>query len=66
MRRKDIDMEKELKEEALHKLTTKERELRKHIEDLIASHAKSTKVQQLNGRQLNGEAKKGKKRKVPS
>jgi len=77
VRYRDICNEKEQKEDALHNLTTKERELRKRIEDLYTPHAQvdSTAAplklanSKLNGyikATTNGTSKKVKKRKVPA
>jgi len=41
VRSKDVSKEKEKKEEALFKLTTKEREVRKRIEDILEAHNRS-------------------------
>ncbi|KAJ7619073.1 hypothetical protein DFH06DRAFT_1306290 [Mycena polygramma] len=75
----DIAKEKEKKEEALYRLTTREREIRKRIEDIVepynrsrcldpgAAPLKSSKL--VNGSdkgKTNGDSKKGKKRKNPS
>lgn len=73
IRAKDVTKEREKKEEALLRLTTRERELRKRIEDIVepfnrscidpstAAPLKSSKL--ING---NANSKKGKKRKNPS
>lgn len=82
VRHKDVCKEKERKEEALLKLTTREREIRKRIEDIVDPHGhncnepsskaplKSHNVKLSNGHakgKMNGDAlKKGKKRKVPT
>jgi COMPASS component SPP1 len=83
VRRRDVEKEKECKEEALMKLTTKEREIRKRIEDMVDPLGTSCNQQpigkiplkSLNGKlanghatkgKMNGDSKKGKKRKVPS
>ena len=76
IRSKDISKEKEQKDEALIKLTTRERELRKRIEDIVDPHSQdakgtpkktSLKLSNANGRPnitYNGDpARKGKKRK---
>ncbi|KAJ6575165.1 hypothetical protein B0H19DRAFT_1254764 [Mycena capillaripes] len=80
IRGNDIAKEKEKKEEALYRLTTREREIRKRIEDIVEPHnrsrcldpgaapLKSSKL--VNGNaakgKTNGDSKKGKKRKNPS
>ncbi|KAK2461885.1 hypothetical protein APHAL10511_006348 [Amanita phalloides] len=77
IRSKDISREKEQKEEALAKLTTRERELRKRIEDIVDPHGQdakgtpkktSLKTSSTNGRPnsaQNGDpTRKGKKRKT--
>lgn len=77
-----MNKEKEKKEEALTKLTTKEREIRKRIEDIVDPHSgncndlpskaplKPSNAKLTNGHtkgKTNGDnAKKGKKRKAPS
>ncbi|KAJ7254067.1 hypothetical protein B0H12DRAFT_1115786 [Mycena haematopus] len=80
IRGKDIAKEREKKEEALYRLTTREREIRKRIEDIVepynrsrcldpgASPLKSSKLVNGNakGKITNGDSKKGKKRKNPS
>ncbi|KAJ7038152.1 hypothetical protein C8F04DRAFT_1089730 [Mycena alexandri] len=76
IRGKDIAKEKEKKEEALYKLTTRERELRKRIEDIVEPFNRSkcldpalqsSKLVNGNAKgKTNGDAKKGKKRKNPS
>ena len=71
--------EKEKKEEALYRLTTREREIRKRIEDIVepynrsrcldpgATPLKSSKLVNGNAKgKTNGDSKKGKKRKNPS
>lgn len=76
IRSKDIYKEKEQKDEALIKLTTRERELRKRIEDIVDPHGQdakgtpkksSLKLSNVNGRPnlaYNVDpARKGKKRK---
>lgn len=73
IRAKDITKEKEQKEEALAKLTTRERELRKRIEDLVDPTSreikdtpikKPLKLSNSNGRSKTGHfVQKGKKRK---
>ena len=73
IRAKDISKEKEQKEEALAKLTTRERELRKRIEDLVDPHGpdvkdtprkKPLKLSNSNGHTRAGAfVQKGKKRK---
>ncbi|KAF8745555.1 hypothetical protein AX14_006878 [Amanita brunnescens Koide BX004] len=77
IRSKDITKEKEQKDEALIKLTTRERELRKRIEDIVDPHGQdakgtpkksSLKLSNANGRPnsaYNGDlVRKGKKRKA--
>lgn len=79
IRSKDVSKEKEKKEEALLKLTTREREIRKRIEDIVepfnrscidpftAAPLKSSKLVNGSGKsKSNGDSKKGKKRKNPS
>lgn len=81
MRQKDICQEKEKKEEALSSLTTREREIRKRIEDIIDPQGRNctdpddADAKQPNLKQPNGSSrgkanadtsKKGKKRKAPS
>lgn len=80
IRGKDIAKEREKKEEALYRLTTREREIRKRIEDIVepynlsrcldpgAAPLKSSKLVNGNakGKATNGDSKKGKKRKNPS
>ncbi|KAJ7169926.1 hypothetical protein C8R46DRAFT_1265823 [Mycena filopes] len=76
IRARDIAQEKEKKEEALYKLTTRERELRKRIEDIIEPFNRSKCLDPalqssklVNGSakgKTNGDSKKGKKRKNPS
>ncbi|KAJ7181705.1 hypothetical protein C8R43DRAFT_1055442 [Mycena crocata] len=79
IRAKDVAKEKEKKEEALLRLTTRERELRKRIEDIVepfnrscidpstAAPLKSSKLVNGNAKgKTNGDNKKGKKRKNPS
>ncbi|KAF7347794.1 hypothetical protein MVEN_01536900 [Mycena venus] len=81
IRGKDIAKEREKKEEALYRLTTREREIRKRIEDIVepynrsrcldpgaAAPLKSSKLVNGNakGKTTNGDSKKGKKRKNPS
>ncbi|KAJ7786368.1 hypothetical protein B0H16DRAFT_28698 [Mycena metata] len=76
IRGKDIAKEKEKKEDALYKLTTRERELRKRIEDIVEPFNRSkcldpalqsSKLVNGNAKgKTNGDAKKGKKRKNPS
>jgi COMPASS component SPP1 len=79
IRGKDIAKEKEKKEEALYRLTTREREIRKRIEDIVepynrsrcldpgATPLKSSKLVNGNAKgKTNGDSKKGKKRKNPS
>ena len=79
IRYKDVCKEKEMKEEALDKLTLRERDLRKRIEDTHDPHASNTKesnsapVQLSTIKLVNGHTKskvtttekKGKKRKAP-
>ncbi|KAK7064190.1 hypothetical protein R3P38DRAFT_29481 [Favolaschia claudopus] len=80
IRSKDVAKEKEKKEEALDRLTTREREIRKRIEDIVEPYnrsrcldpssapLKSSKL--VNGnpkvKPTNGDSKKGKKRKNPA
>lgn len=82
MRHRDVCKEKEKKEDALLNLTTREREIRKRIEDIIDPHGhncndpitksplKSSNTKLMNGHtkgKMNGDTtKKGKKRKAPS
>ncbi|KAI3622093.1 phd transcription [Moniliophthora roreri] len=82
LRAKDVAKEKEKKEDALAKLTTKEREIRKHIENLTdgdeeaepPAPLKSSNKQHHGStgtakRKVNGDtaaSKKGKKRKAPT
>ncbi|KAJ7492574.1 hypothetical protein FB451DRAFT_1349049 [Mycena latifolia] len=79
IRARDVAKEKEKKEEALFRLTTRERELRKRIDDLVepfnrscidpstAAPLKSSKLVNGNPKgKTNGDSKKGKKRKNPS
>ncbi|KAJ6519871.1 hypothetical protein C8R45DRAFT_1066407 [Mycena sanguinolenta] len=80
IRGKDIAKEREKKEEALYRLTTREREIRKRIEDIVEPYnrsrcldpgavpLKSSKLVNGNskGKTTNGDSKKGKKRKNPS
>jgi COMPASS component SPP1 len=71
-----VQKEKERKEEALLKLTTKEREIRKRIEDIVDRTCGDppSKLKPFNGKltnghskgKVNGDVKKGKKRKAPS
>ncbi|KAF7339431.1 PHD-type domain-containing protein [Mycena sanguinolenta] len=77
IRSNDIAKEKEKKEDALYRLTTREREIRKRIEDIVepynrsrcldpgAAPLKSSKLVNGNskGKTTNGDSKKGKKRK---
>ncbi|KAF9015207.1 hypothetical protein BDQ17DRAFT_25781 [Cyathus striatus] len=80
-RYKDVCKEKEKKEEALMKLTTREREIRKHIEDIVDPHGRNTNeaspqspLKPANTKLSNGHSKvklgdgvkKGKKRKAPA
>ncbi|KAJ7487650.1 hypothetical protein B0H11DRAFT_2014248 [Mycena galericulata] len=78
IRAKDVAKERDKKEEALFRLTTRERELRKRIEDIVepfnrscidpssAAPLKSSKLVNGNAKgKANGD-KKGKKRKNPS
>jgi COMPASS component SPP1 len=80
LRSAEVLFEKEMKDRALSKLTTKEREIRKRIEDYLdpqsrhvndsppKSPLKSSNAKPIiNGHtktKMNGEAKKGKKRKA--
>ncbi|KAJ7801794.1 hypothetical protein B0H14DRAFT_2386105, partial [Mycena olivaceomarginata] len=75
IRANDISKEKEKKEEALFRQTTREREIRKRIEDIFepfnrscvdptAAPLKASKV--VNDNALDGDRKKGKKRKNSS
>ena len=78
LRAAEVSFEKEMKEAVLLKLTTREREIRKRIEDLLDPQARtmpsSTPVKPTNGKlQVNGRAKtnpngeggrKGKKKKA--
>ncbi|KAJ7706131.1 hypothetical protein B0H17DRAFT_612543 [Mycena rosella] len=79
IRSRDVAKEKDKKEEALFRLTTRERELRKRIDDLVepfnrscidpstAAPLKSSKLVNGNSKgKTNGDSKKGKKRKNPS
>ncbi|KAF8216188.1 hypothetical protein K438DRAFT_1800214 [Mycena galopus ATCC 62051] len=80
IRGNDIAKEREKKEEALYRLTTREREIRKRIEDIVepynrsrcldpgAAPLKSSKLVNGNakGKTTNGDSKKGKKRKNPA
>lgn len=79
IRARDVAKEKEKKEDALFRLTTRERELRKRIDDIIepfhrscldpstAAPLKSSKLVNGNSKgKTNGDSKKGKKRKNPS
>ncbi|KAJ7783847.1 hypothetical protein DFH07DRAFT_207283 [Mycena maculata] len=79
IRERDIAKEREKKEEALFRLTTRERELRKRIEDIVepfnrscidpssTAPLKSSKLVNGNPKgKANGDNKKGKKRKNPS
>lgn len=82
VRYKDVCKEKEKKEEALLKLTTREREIRKRIEDISDPHGdrsnenstqsplKSTNAKVSNGhvrtKSTGDTSKKGKKRKAPT
>ncbi|KAF9270259.1 hypothetical protein L218DRAFT_952430 [Marasmius fiardii PR-910] len=81
LRTKDVCKEKEKKADALGKLTSKEREIRKHIENIIdidddgappAAPLKSSNKQHHGNtgkRKVNGDVaanKKGKKRKAPT
>lgn len=81
IRNKEISQEKEKKEEALLKLTTRERELRKLIEDIVDPQGRTTNdsssqlpLKSSNSKLANGHPKsklagdsmkKGKKRKAP-
>jgi len=78
IRARDVAKEKEKKEEALFRLTTREREIRKRIDDLVepfnrscidpstATPLKSSKLVNGNAKgKSNGDNKKGKKRKNP-
>jgi COMPASS component SPP1 len=78
VRYKEACHEKEQKEDALHSLTTRERELRKRIEDMLSpggvpetTSTASTKAlhSKMNGSSkplANGSVKRVKKRKAPS
>ncbi|KAL0580409.1 COMPASS (complex proteins associated with Set1p) component [Marasmius crinis-equi] len=81
LRTKDVNKEKEKKTDAINKLTSKEREIRRHIESLIDIEDDSAPPEPLKSsnkqhhgtttkRKVNGESaaasKKGKKRKAPS
>ncbi|KAF9456367.1 hypothetical protein BDZ94DRAFT_1177874, partial [Collybia nuda] len=82
VRHRDVCKEKEKKEDALLNLTTREREIRKRIEDIIDPHAHNcndivpkSPLKASNTKLTNGHAKgkmhgdftkKGKKRKAPS
>lgn len=82
VRYKDVCKEKEKKEEALLKLTTREREIRKRIEDISDPHGnrsnenstqsplKATNAKVSNGhvktKSTGDTSKKGKKRKAPT
>jgi COMPASS component SPP1 len=81
VRQKDVCQEKEKKEDALSKLTTREREIRKRIEDIVdpqerncadsdKAAAKLPSAKQTNGSNRGkthvDTSKKGKKRKAPS
>jgi COMPASS component SPP1 len=74
IRANDITKAKEKKEEALFRQTAREREIRKHIEDIVEpfNHScveptttplKASKV--INDNAIDGDRKKGKKRKNP-
>ena len=61
LRAAEVSFEKEMKESVLLKLTTREREIRKRIEDLLDPQARnlphSTPLKSANGKQVNGHAK---------
>jgi len=62
LRAAEVSFEKEMKEVVLQKLTTREREIRKRIEDLLDPQAhnmpSSTPLKSANGKpQINGHAK---------
>lgn len=79
IRHRDVCQEKEKKEDALRNLTTREREIRKRIEDIVDPHnrncdpdksgPKSHNTKESNGTtkgKLHSDtSKKGKKRKAP-
>ncbi|KAF7320280.1 PHD-type domain-containing protein [Mycena kentingensis (nom. inval.)] len=67
LRASEVAKEKENKEEALRRLTTRERELRKRIEDIVEPFNRSCRLPASlkSSKMLNGN-KKGKKRKNPS
>lgn len=77
LRAAEVEFEKEMKEAVLLKLTTKEREIRKRIEDILEPQGRtpppSTPLKAANGKQAlnghnkarpNGEVKKGKKKRT--
>ncbi|KAG5648027.1 hypothetical protein DXG03_007062 [Asterophora parasitica] len=82
VRYKDVEKEKENKEDALSNLTTREREIRKRIEDILDPHGRNcndpsskSPLKASNAKLPNGHTqgkpngdttKKGKKRKAPS
>ncbi|KAK7463614.1 COMPASS (complex proteins associated with Set1p) component [Stygiomarasmius scandens] len=79
LRMKELDKERDCKEAALYKLSSKEREIRKRIEDILSDPVNRDNDQALEPEPVqkrpantskgktNGDApKKGRKRKVPS
>jgi len=76
LRMKELDKERDCKDAALFKLSSKEREIRKRIEDILSDPVNRDNDQALEPEPVqkrpakgktNGDApKKGKKRKVPS
>ena len=77
LRKAELEVERDMQDAQLEKLTTQEREIRKKMEGVTESAARksaSGPLQPVNGDiskgmakpQLNGVAKKGKKRKAES
>ncbi|KAJ7875879.1 hypothetical protein B0H14DRAFT_3546142 [Mycena olivaceomarginata] len=72
IRANDITKEKEKKEEALFRQTTRERQIRKRIEDIVEPFNRScvgptgAPLKASNANAMDGDRKKGKKRKNPS
>ena len=77
LRAAEVEFEKEMKDTVLLKLTTKEREIRKRIEDILEPHGRtpppSTPFKAVNGKQApnghnkgrpNGDVQKGKKKRT--
>ena len=69
MRLAEVGLEKRIKEQALSKLTTREREIRKRIEDILEPHTRTAAQKETaamngplkasNAKQANGRTAKG-------